>query len=235
MLITLMAVAMIGQVQAPAKAPDMSAAPKVEMVPDQDWEPKPGDTAQLYSPRKEDVFAAFDLFSFTDLVKFIKANDQNGVDEMIAKRRLTLVEKGASVLVIERHANAFLAGGIPALEVRMLEGRRKGEKVWVLESSVARLIPKEAEKSVLKEAEKSALQQANEAAAAKAEKAAAAKAALDKARPGRAATLLSSARSLEKASKPKPALENYRRIVADFGDTPSAKEAAERIKVLEKR
>jgi TolA-binding protein len=38
--------------------------------------------------------------------------------------------------------------------------------------------------------------------------------------------------NLEKAGKPRPALETYRRIAAEFGDTSSAKEAAARIKAL---
>ena len=50
----------------------------------------------------------------------------------------------------------------------------------------------------------------------------------------RAATLLRLGRTLERAGKTEQALSNYRQIVKNFPDTPSAKTAAERIKELEK-
>jgi hypothetical protein len=51
-------------------------------------------------------------------------------------------------------------------------------------------------------------------------------------RAGRAATLLRAAKNLEKAGKAKPALETYRRVVAEFGDMPAAGDAAARVKAL---
>src|SRR4051812_10599296 len=53
-----------------------------------------------------------------------------------------------------------------------------------------------------------------------------------KARPSRASIILKMAKNLESNGKMKPALENYRRVISEYGDTPSAKEAAERIKAL---
>jgi hypothetical protein len=52
------------------------------------------------------------------------------------------------------------------------------------------------------------------------------------ARAKRAATFLMMGQNLERAGKPKPALENYRRVVEEFGDTPSSSSAAERVKSL---
>jgi YHS domain-containing protein len=51
----------------------------------------------------------------------------------------------------------------------------------------------------------------------------------------RAATLVRLARTLERSGKTEQALANYREVVKDYPDTPSAKTAAERIKALEKQ
>jgi hypothetical protein len=48
----------------------------------------------------------------------------------------------------------------------------------------------------------------------------------------RAAAILKAAKNLEKAGKPQPAIENYRRIVKDFPETPSARAATARLKEL---
>jgi YHS domain-containing protein len=61
----------------------------------------------------------------------------------------------------------------------------------------------------------------------------AAKAPAPKAAAARAATILRLGRALERAGKTDQALQNYRQVVKDFADTPSAKAAAERIKELE--
>ena len=49
-----------------------------------------------------------------------------------------------------------------------------------------------------------------------------------------AATLVRLGRALERNGKTAQALSNYRQVVQDYPDTPSAKTAAERIKQLEK-
>jgi YHS domain-containing protein len=50
----------------------------------------------------------------------------------------------------------------------------------------------------------------------------------------RAATLVRLGRALERSGKTEQALANYRQVVKDYPDTPSAKTAKERIKALEK-
>jgi YHS domain-containing protein len=50
----------------------------------------------------------------------------------------------------------------------------------------------------------------------------------------RAATLVRLGRALERSGKTEQALANYRQVVKDYPDTPSAKTATERIKILEK-
>ncbi len=50
----------------------------------------------------------------------------------------------------------------------------------------------------------------------------------------RAASLLRIGQNLEKSGKPDAALGYYKRIVKDYADTPAAKTAKQRIKVLEK-
>ena len=54
------------------------------------------------------------------------------------------------------------------------------------------------------------------------------------AKASRAATLVRLGRTLERSGKTDAALTNYRRVVKDYADTPSAKTATERIKALEK-
>jgi YHS domain-containing protein len=51
----------------------------------------------------------------------------------------------------------------------------------------------------------------------------------------RAATIVRLARALERGGKTEQALSNYRQVVKDYADTPSAKTAAERIKELERK
>lgn len=51
----------------------------------------------------------------------------------------------------------------------------------------------------------------------------------------RGATIFRMGMNLERAGKSKAALENYRRVVKEFGDTPSAVPASERITALENK
>ena len=73
---------------------------------------------------------------------------------------------------------------------------------------------------------------AKEESAAKVEAVEAA-AVADAAKTKRAATLLKSGSNLEKSGKTAAALETYKRIVNEFGDTDSARPAAVRIKALD--
>ncbi len=51
----------------------------------------------------------------------------------------------------------------------------------------------------------------------------------------KASSLLTQAQALEKSGKPSAALSYYKRIVAEFADTPSAKTAAAKVKALDKK
>lgn len=199
---------------------------KPELVPDPDWVARPGDKATLYDDGDGRVFIARDMFAFQDLVKGLKAKDTDGLRELMDKGKVAFEVSGTPILVIERHENQFIAGGVLALEVRLLDGANKGRVCWIYRASAARLIEKKPDPAIEKsrqvQAEAAARREAKEAEKARANAPAA-----------RAASLLNIARNLEKSGKPKPALENYRKIVKEFGDTPSAKEAAGRVRALE--
>jgi hypothetical protein len=195
-------------------------------VPDKKWFPQPGDHAVLYREDKLSICITTDMFAFEECFKFSRANDKAGMEDMVRRKRLALADSGTSVLVIELHVNRFIADGTPAIELRILDGEFKDQKAWVRQSEVARLIDKPFDP--VEEKEKK--DRATLLAKRKAKEDAAEKAATPAAR---AASLLTMGKNFEKSGKPRPALDAYRKVVADFKGTPSATEAAGRIKVLE--
>ncbi len=198
---------------------------KREMIVDKSWIPEPGDRALIYRSDGLDVFVATDIFSYEECIKFQRAGDTDGLKQLARDRRVALVKSGTPILVIERHNNPLIAKGASAIELRILEGEQKDGKVWVYEGEVNRLVEKPIDPSVER-----AKKFAEDVEADRAAKEAA-KGKLYS-RPARAEALLTIAKNLEKSGKPKPALENYRKVVAEFGDTPAAKSAAGRIKAL---
>src|SRR4051812_27979267 len=85
--------------------------PKPARVVDKDWEPKPGDKAELYDPKGNVIFVAVDMFAYEAYMKSLKAKDVQGMMELGNKRRLGEIPSGTPVLVIERHNNRFIGGG----------------------------------------------------------------------------------------------------------------------------
>jgi hypothetical protein len=130
------------------------------------------------------------------------------------------VPKGTWVTVLEFVYVDF--GDLPREEpnmarVRLTTEEHKDKEVWVTTNWILRFIPKEqeaADKSRI-EKEERITQDARKA--------------VDQ----RATTFLRAAQNFEKAKKAKMAIVYYRQVVREFPDTPQAKTAAERIKVLD--
>lgn len=194
-------------------------------------EAKAGDDAEIYDQGTPASATRWDLDAF---VKLKRANDTLGMQQAGAppRQRTVLLPAGTKLLVIETHLiaqdmtpvssesyarelqAAALSSGQPrpveSAEVRILEGPFKGQARFVPVNSVALMRypppPPPAPRA------KPAPRVASSA--------------------DRAAALLKAGQNLERAGNRKAALEDYRRIVADFADTPSATAAASRVKSL---
>lgn len=206
------------------------------MIPNPNWRPKPGDVAKVY---RTDAPSAKTLSLIMAYSKPSDANDTTGIKEFTDKKQIELVEVGTDVLIIQPYGLKPLEGGTYSspeamqrdfqdrilrsagepkhhvyLEVRIQGGRFKDQVRFLDMESVASMIPKPTESRPVAKA----------------------KPKLDTSKPvdpiARAASLLKAADNLEKVGNKKAAIENYRRIVKDFGSTPSAKDAADKLKVL---
>jgi hypothetical protein len=219
-----------------------------ELAPEPGYKPKPGDRVTLYSVTKEGkpstAWLAADRHDFRDFTKALNIRDRDEVREMRRDGRVIELDSGAGILVTDVDQVRYGAAEFDVstmLTVRILDGPKKGRKLCIPEYFAARLIPKvthsEAERAE-KVADADRARAARDRARAEAiETADNAQIARDRARAeaaakARAESLMLASKNLEKAGKAKAALENYRKVVAEFGDTPSAKPAAERIKAL---
>jgi hypothetical protein len=197
-------------------------AEKAPLVPDPSWRPKAGDTASVYSKGLESVPCATEYLYYPEFDKLLRAKDNEGFEEMIAKGQVLFVKNGTPVRILEVHENQFLAKHA-VLEVRFQDGQAKGRKGFIDRVWVARLIERPAERKAGPKASQPATTKPELDPAEKAKREGVRK--LD--------TLMRTAKALEK-SNIKGAIENYREVVKDFPDTPEAKAAAERIKALTK-
>jgi hypothetical protein len=207
-----------------------------EMVPEPGYRPKLGDRVTLHSVTKEGkpstAWLTADRHDFRDYARSLRARDRAGMREMREAGKMIELESGASVLVIDVEEVRYSEGEYETstmITVRLLDGEKKGQKLCTPAYYAARLVPRPGTilASPAERAEKVAdadrAQSRRDEATAEADR---------KAKVSRAESLLLAARNLEKGGKAKAAIENYRRIVAEFGGTPSAKPAAERIKAL---
>lgn len=203
--------------------------PKKVATPNTGRSAQPGDEAEIYDASTP---AGTEKTYLGQLIISKKANDQVGIDRLKEMRRAYLLPSGTKVLVIQLHlrkvdmtpsssesyASDLQAGAsglatdrpVESVQVRILDGPFKDMALYVPVDSIAlmKLPPPPSPQAKPKPPEKVATAES------------------------RAASLLSAGKNLEKAGKPKAALENYRKIAADFAETPSAKEAGERIKAL---
>lgn len=137
----LLSLAVTGVVFAQNSNPSAGPPTKVaDLVPDPTWIPKAGDQAFLYTADGSGSYAAKDMFAYLALIKALKAKDQVGADELIAKKRVAIVPRLTRLLVIERNTNPYSTGEINALEVRFQDGPYKDQAAWVLESEAEKLI-----------------------------------------------------------------------------------------------
>jgi hypothetical protein len=209
--------------------------PKPEMVPDASWVARPGDRVVAH---RLDAMSGAAQPNFDSLMKFSDAGDQVGMKSLVDRKIAAPIEPGTPVLVLsvtglptyrgstssstlayrqEIQDAVFRSATEPkrhvCVEVRVMDGPQKDQIRFVAMEFLARLIPKPV------------------VATAKAKPKATPKP-VDPA--SRAAILLQAAKNLERSGNVKAATEDYKRIVVDFPDTPSAKTAAIELKRLSK-
>jgi hypothetical protein len=229
------ALALVCMLTAAADEPVKPAVPpKPAMIVDVLWKPKPGDKAII---GMTDTPGAMNMYVWGLIAKLIRASDTTGMNPFYAAKSVVKLPQGVEVLVIERHnyqpmptvtvlsgAESFATfaqesvgrGMRPeppenVLELRILSGEFEGRALVVPEKNVVQMIPAP---FVPPPKPKPAPKKVDPAE--------------------RAATLLKTARNLEKLGKTAAALETYRRLVDHFSGTAAAKEAAERIKAVGK-
>lgn len=187
-----------------------SAAPK-------DDTPTIGEDGVLEIPGGRSVFLARGDGDWDDLIEAETFAARGGegntgpLVRMIVAGRVTAHPNGTPVRVRK--------GGFASLFVEVVSGEDAGCYGWVQREFVRRPGPAPASESP-----------ADLPAAKPQPKVVATPKSIDPSL--RAATLLRMGRNLEADGKPKPALENYRRVVEEFGETPSAEAAGEKIKAL---
>lgn len=96
----------------------------------------PGSTMYINSltGKQPNLPVSTDIFAFRELVKFMNADDQKGIDELHASGRQFHVAVGTAVKVLDYEDGTL--GKVPSYEVRILDGRHAGKKgriwaVWV--------------------------------------------------------------------------------------------------------
>ena len=172
------------------------------------YEPKAGDRLQAYDADLGASIASIDSATFVVAIKANVAEDSDTAKQLLADKKIAPLANGTSVEILRRED--FKADGksfYTGLEVKVIDGPYRERTVWVFDDSVGKLRLADA-------ATKPPVPPVDP------EK--------------RAETLLKAAQNLEKAGKVKPAIENYREIVAKYPKTPAARKAAERLKVLAK-
>ncbi|MDR3634373.1 MAG: hypothetical protein P4L84_11260 [Isosphaeraceae bacterium] len=134
------------------------------MVPDKTWTAEAGDQASIAvaSP------AASSFLDFSEYAKCEQANDQLGKSKLVESKRVVALPKGTSILVLKSFrpkpvyrirevtpgsgnstdfANDILRAALAGpgkkypLEVRILDGPLKGEKVFLDEDAAVKLVP----------------------------------------------------------------------------------------------
>jgi hypothetical protein len=64
------------------------------LVPDLSWRPKAGDTANVYSKGLESIPCATEYLYYPEFDKLLRAKDNEGFEEMIAKGQVLFVKNG---------------------------------------------------------------------------------------------------------------------------------------------
>jgi hypothetical protein len=98
----------------------------------------PGNHAILFREDGSTVPIAKNMSSFEAMIKAGSAGDNVGMRELFKAKRIAAVDVFTPVLVIERHANPFLAKGVRAIEGRTLSGPYKDQSCGLPESFVGK-------------------------------------------------------------------------------------------------
>ncbi len=164
-------------VQAPAKPVPARAPRPVVMVPDPTWEPLPGARGEVII---DDTPACQNLADHAELLVFQAAADRFGIMDMFKQGRIARLEKGTPVLVITNRRPpkiepvAFSAGHAEQVarriaareevcrrlpvDVRILDGPHAGERWWVTDPYIGRLVPRASRKAQRRAATNQALE-----------------------------------------------------------------------------
>ncbi len=216
---------------------------------------KIGDHAELTDAAGEigEIPNAADAISYGEMWKLIKAGDELGLEELNKAGRAGMLPADTKVLVLEVHDNRFIADHKVA-ELRVIDGKFKGRKIFVAEGLVCRVTEKvitpEPEAMPDPDAGKSTAELAAENTRAyedevrrrgenvpptrprdvdiKASMDARKTAAEDK----KAKVIFQTGKGMEIAGHPAEAIPYYRKAIEDYPETPTAKLAEARIKAL---
>jgi len=218
-LIVLFAAVAVFSLHAQGRAPEPR---RMERVPDKDWVPKVGDEVELYNEGHGVPIATNYLF-YSELIKLLKAKDVDGLEKMRESGEGGLIDDGARIRILEIHDNEFLASH-KVIEARLLDGPNKGNKIYVGEMFVARMIERPVPTPEEVEAERKAKEAERKAEEMEA------RARHDK---PRIDALFRQGQSLERKRSFKAALIAYRKIVKEYPGTTAAKAASERIAKVE--
>jgi hypothetical protein len=250
MITALVLAAMIGQAPQPDPPAKVEAKPttageqskksprrRVEMFPEPNWVPTPGDRVEVildWAP------ASTDLDAIDDALNAIEAKDRTGLAELIESKRIDYLAKGTKVLVLANSRPQTIPSPARSIdfrdfarqaptpqpdfsklpvEVRILEGELAGRKRYIPEMFIAKLIA--GPNAPVRRTRPRLVRTPDSKPEA--------------AKGFRAATLLQSARNLEKTGKLDGASEFYRQVIKDFPDSVEAKTAAERLRSLGKK
>jgi hypothetical protein len=91
---------------------------------------RPGSTLYTYAEGQPVVGIATDLSANLEFQKSFNAGDQKGIDELRDNGRLLIVPPGTAVKIREYYDGALTY--LPSYEVRVLDGKYKDKKGWVM-------------------------------------------------------------------------------------------------------
>jgi hypothetical protein len=193
----------------------LDPGPENVFVVDREYSPEPGDEAVLADMGGYPMICKYRL-DLIDLIGAASKRDAKALEKLAIDDKFKLIANGTRVRVNLCVPLEYRGMKYVAVSLTVLDGPFTGQTACTLSDWVVRLV------EVRATPEQLANRRAQSDTAKRMENAA-------KDRP---ATLLRMAKSLEKAGKIKPALEDYREIVKIAPASPQAKTARERIAAL---
>ena len=89
--------------------------------------PSPGEILYLHDGDGDPIHVASDLFAWEDMVKFLKARDDQGLRELIDAGRVARIDDDTQIRFLELTRTSKFR----VAEVRILDGPQAGKAVWV--------------------------------------------------------------------------------------------------------